>query len=475
MEPKNLRFGGGAAGTILHPSVAVAMLVVIVLILILPRNKAITPFLLAFFTIPAEQVLVLGGVHFTMLQILILTVLARMVAFRGASSEGRFAGGFNALDRVVMPWALVSLTIFFLQFMDAQAWIKGLGDLVVSLGGYLAARFLIPDREALRRTIKVLAMICVIQGAFMFSEQFTHQNVLSFLGKWPPEIRNGHVRACGTMGPLFGGVFAGVLIPLFLWLWTDKKSRMAACAGLVGATTMVWASHASTSWMAYGGSLVGLIFWPLRKQMRIVRWGLVVTLVGLHLVMHGPVWSLIEKVDVTGGSSSYHRYMLVDNCIRHFGDWWLLGYKYYGSWGFDMWDLCNQFVVAALTGGLVTLVLYIMIFKRGFGAIGMARKRADRDRRQEWLLWCLGADLFANVVASFGINYMAELTMSLSTLLACISVATLQAKQATVRRAEPLGQEQRAPALAAAGTYLPINESREEARHNFLAAWEEKQ
>jgi len=438
MEPKNLRFGGGAGDTILHLPIAVGMLIAIVLILILPRRKAITPFLLAFFTIPVYEQLVLGGVHLTMLQILILTVLGRMAAFRGTSSEKRFTGGFNALDKVVVLWSLLELTMFCLQFMETQALIRGLAGLIESLGGYLAARFLIPDREALRRTIRAMAIICVIQGASMVSEQFTHQNVFSFLGKWPPPIRDGHVRSEGIMGSLYGGVFAGVLIPLFLWLWTERKSRMAACAGLVGATAMVWASHASTSWMAYGASIVGLGFWPLRRQMRLVRWGLVAMLVGLHLVMHGPVWSLIEKVDLTGGSSSYHRYMLVDNCIRHFGDWWLIGYKYYGSWGFDMWDLCNQFVVAALTGGLVTLVLYIMIFTRSFGAIGTARKKVSGNRRQEWLLWCLGADLFANIVAHFGINYMVELMMSFFPLLACISVATFEAKWHVLARVEIL-------------------------------------
>ena len=309
----------------------------------------------------------------------------------------------------MVSWTLVALTIFALQFMEMQAVIKGLGDLVVSLGGYLAVRFLIPDREAVRRTVKVLAMICVIQGVCMVSEQFTHQNVFSSFGANQPTMREGHVRSEGAMGTLYGWAFAGVLIPLFLWLWTEKKSRMAAFAGLAGATAMVFASHASTSWMAYGASLVGLGFWPLRKQMRLVRWGLVAMLVGLHLVMHGPVWSLIEKIDLTGGSSSYHRYMLVDNCIRHFSDWWLLGYKNYGDWGFDMWDLCNQFVVTALTGGLLTLVLYIAIFKRSFRAIGTARKQVSGDRRQEWLLWCLGSALFANVVAHFGINYMVHL------------------------------------------------------------------
>src|SRR5438309_3994176 len=151
MQPENFRFGGGATATVLHPLVAVWMLVAIVLILTLRREKAIVPFLLAFFTIPAAQVLVLGGVHFTMRQILILAVLARMAAFRESSSEGRFAGGLNALDRVVVLWSLSGLVIFYLQFMETQVLIKGLGDLIESLGGYLAVRFLIPDREAVRR------------------------------------------------------------------------------------------------------------------------------------------------------------------------------------------------------------------------------------------------------------------------------------------------------------------------------------
>jgi len=164
-------------------------------------------------------------------------------------------------------------------------------------------------------------------------------------------------------------------------------------------------------------------------------------LIGLHLVMHGPVWSLIEKVDLTGGSSSYHRYELVDNCIRHFSDWWLLGYRYYGSWGFDMWDLCNQFVVCALTGGLISLVLFIMIYSRSFGTIGERAKKLSANREQSWLLWCFGASFFANVVASFGINYMIELQVMLFVLLACTSIGAYKTEKAVVRAVDrPIDQ-----------------------------------
>jgi hypothetical protein len=438
MEPEHIRFGGGATETILHPLVAVWMLIAVVLMLTLPRRKAIVPFLLAFFTIPITQVVLVGGLHFTVLRILILTVLARMAAFPGSSSEGRFAGGFNAVDRAVVLWAVSALVVISLQWMNAQAFIRAAGDFIDTLGGYLAVRYLIPDRETVRRTIKALAVICVIQGACMVSEQFTQQNVFGFLGAIPPDIRGGHIRSQGEMGSLYGGPFAAVSVPLFLWLWTAGKSRMAACAGLAGATAMVFASHASTSVLAYGASLVGLCFWPLRKWMRLVRWGIVAALVGLHLAMHGPVWSLIEHIDLTGGSSSYHRYMLIDNLIRHFGEWWLIGTRNNGSWGWESWDTCNQFVAVAVTGGLLTLVLYIMVLKRSFTAVGNTRKQVGEDRGQEWFLWCLGAALFATVVAQLGINYMVQLLMAFFLLLACISVATFEAMRPTVAEVETL-------------------------------------
>jgi hypothetical protein len=470
MEPEHLRFGGGAAETLLTPLVAVWMLIAIVLILAFPRKTAIAPFLLAVFTIPVGQVVVLGGLHFTVLRILILAALARVATSRGSSSGGKLPGGFNTIDRMVLLWTVSAVVIYSLQWMDMQALIHNFGDFLDALGGYLVVRFLIPDREAIVRTIKVLAAICVIQGACMINEQITHVNVFGYLGGplWVT-IRDGVVRSGGVIGALGAGVFAGVLIPLFLWLWAERKSRMLAFAGVVGATAMAITSHSSTSWMALGGSLLGLGFWPLRKRMRLIRWGLVITLVTLHLVMKAPVWALIARIDLTGSSSGDHRYHLVDNCIRHFSDWWLLGYSNYKEWGWGMWDTCNQFVDVALKGGLVTLACYIAIFKWSFGAIGKARKQVNGDRAEEWLLWCLGADLFANVVASFGINYMAQMQMSLFPLLACICVATFEARQPTFLKSEP-AKVQFAPALAAAGTDQPLQESREEARHSFFEA-----
>ena len=322
MPPEHLRFGGGAADSVISPIVAVWLLVAIVLVVVLPRRKAIMPFLIAFFTIPVGEVIVVGGVHLTALRILILAVLARRLTF---SRRDKYAGGVNGIDWAVIIWSISAFLAFYLQFPGTPALIQGLGVLLDTLGGYLAVRSLIPDGDAMQRTIKTLAIVCAILGACMINEQINHINVFGLLGGIDkiPVFRDGRLRAGATLGCIPAGAFSGVLIPLFVWLWKEKKSRVAAIAGLAGATAMVLTSSSSTSWMALMGSLLGLAAWRLRKNMRSIRWGFVMVLVGLQLVMKAPVWALIARVDLTGSSSGYQRYQLVDMTIRHFGDWWL--------------------------------------------------------------------------------------------------------------------------------------------------------
>lgn len=456
MEPQNIRFGGGATETILSPVVAVAMVITILVIMVSPRNKVIYAFLLACFNIPVGQVVVLGGVHFTVLRLLIIAALIRRATLP-QSSTSKFPGGYNGIDRMVVLWTVSGTIVSIIQWGEMQAFIHALGDFLDALGGYMVVRSFIPDLDAIRRTLKALALVCLIQGAFMINEQISHVNVFGYLGGeaiWVT-IRDGKIRSQGVMGCILAGAFAGFLIPLFIWLWKQPKSRLAAGLGIAGAIAMVFTSNASTSILALAAGLLGLAFWPLRKQMTHIRRGFACLLVALHLVMKAPVWALIARVDLTGSSSGYHRYMLVDNCIRHFSDWWLIGYRYYADWGWDMWDTCNQFVDVALKGGLVTLVAYIAIISRSFGTIGKSRKMVEGDRKREWLLWCLGSTLFSTVVASFGINFMAQGLLGIFPLVAFTCVLALDAREWAKRPIEGTeeifqGQLVVAPALSGA-------------------------
>jgi len=188
-------------------------------------------------------------------------------------------------------------------------------------------------------------------------------------------------------------------------------------------------------------------------------------LVGLHILMKAPVWALIQRIDLTGASSGSQRYMLVDMTIRNFSEWWLVGTKEYVNWGWESWDLCNQFVSVALTGGLLTLIFYVAIFQRCFSSIGTARKLAIGNRNQELLLWCLGSSLFGTVAAHFGINYMAQLIMAFFALVVCIDVASFEARQSTAQEVVVPAREQFSSGAGAVGSYLPLRKAKREAEH----------
>jgi len=421
-------FGGGYTDTNMHPAVALALIVAIALLLRLPRKYAVVPFLLAVFLLPVGQQLYLGGVHLYVPRLIIFFGIARLVWTKLRSNTQIFTGGFNDLDKIFTCWALFRSTAVIIFFWgNASALTNQAAFLWDVLGGYFLLRFLIRDTRDIVRAAKTFAVIAGVLGLAMMNESLRDQNVFGYLGSLPivPAIREGKIRAQGPFEhAILAGSFGATLLPFFLWLWYGKKSRILAVAGILGCTSMVVSSSSSTPLLAYLAVIVGLCFWPLREHMRAVRWLLVISLIACHLMMKAPVWFLIDHVDLVAGNSGYHRAMLIDTFIRHFREWWLIGTNQASTWGFEMDDLCNQWVAEGETGGLATLICFVLLISRAFGKIGRARSRASLPRKQEWLLWFLGAALFSHCVAYFGISYFDQTQFSWFALLSAISVAT---------------------------------------------------
>jgi hypothetical protein len=85
-----------------------------------------------------------------------------------------------------------------------------------------------------------------------------------------------------------------------------------------------------------------------------------------------------------------------------------------------MWDVQNQYVNIGEAGGIVAFVCFILVITRSFGMLGDARKAVDGQKDKEWMLWCLGSAMFANVVGFFGVNYFDNSRMWWFILLAMI-------------------------------------------------------
>jgi hypothetical protein len=428
MPPENLRFGGGSSETILHPIVLVGMLIAIALIFLLPRKYVIWPFLCTAFLIPLGQALLIGGLHFFVIRIIILTVALRMLGSKLTSPEGIFGNRLGIPDSIFLLWAFCRALAGVLVFsFHSGAMIYQGAFLLDAIGGFFVLRYLIRDDDDIYRTIRVFATISIIIAGGMVFEKVHQVNLFGLLGgvRSVPEVRGGSVRSQGPFQhEILAGTFAATLLPLFFLLWKSGKSRALAAAGAISATIMVVTSHSSTPVMTYGAGVLALCAFPLRRHMRLIRWGFVLVLVALQLVMKAPVWFLIARVDVVGGSSGYHRAMLVNDFIIHFRDWWLIGTTENARWGNTMWDLCNQFVYEGQLGGLASFLCFVAMIYICFSRIGTARKVAEGDRNKEFFFWALGVTLFSHIIAFFGISYFDQTRIAWFALLAVIVTAT---------------------------------------------------
>jgi hypothetical protein len=429
MQPEHFAFGGGAATSTANPIVILIVLLIGVLILTLRRPRVIMPVMLTFLLIPFGQVIVVAGLHFQMLRLVTVIVLIRMIWSGVITGRDKPALPIShPLDRLVIYCAVAGAVAFLLRFPLWDAFINQLGNLLTSLGVYFALRFLIRDQEDVIRCMKSLALVAALGCMLMMFEDLTGRNLVGYIGGVPvfAALREGRVRAQAFFeNPILAGSFGATLFPLTVCLWLhSKKTRKYAVLCALGATGMTLASASSTPALAYLAGLLAFAFWPMRKAMRIVRWGIVVMLICLHLVMKGPVWSLIAHIDIIGGNSADHRYQLVNQCILHFREWWLIGTSDNGNWGWDMWDTANQYVGTAESGGIVTLLFFIAIIARGFQSIGKARRAVSTDRTKQLFFWSIGAALFAHCAAFFGIGYYDQTIVSWDALLIMIIVST---------------------------------------------------
>jgi hypothetical protein len=427
VTPEHLRFGGGSTETLLHPVVLVMMIIAILAMLALPRKHLVVPLLLFTFLIPGGQGVFIAGLHIYVLRIVLLCAWMRVAYVKLSSETNVVSGGFNSIDKVFALWAICHSIAFVLLYREMGAVVNQASFLYDVFAAYFLLRFLVQDEEDIRRVIKVFAVIAAIVAISMINEKFRDQNWFGYLGGVPivPGLREGAIRAQGPFAiSILAGAFGATLLPLFFWLWKDGKSRLLALAGMAAATIITVTSASSTPLLAYVAGIFAICLWPVRRNMRVIRWGLVIALVTLHLIMKGPVWFLINHIDLVAGNSGYHRALLIDQFFKHFSDWWLVGTASSPDWGPDMWDTANAYVQEGIVGGLLAFIFFISVISRSFAALGKARKAVEGDPRSEWSIWLLSAALFAHVVAYFGISYFDHTEIAWFALLAIISAAT---------------------------------------------------
>lgn len=452
--------GGGAAETVMSPVAAILLLIAVAIILFGPRKYVVAPLLLAVFLVPAGNVVVLGGFHMGAARLLAPTGWLRLAISPPPATRSRFSIEYNNIDRAFLGFNIVTAIAVWFQWMSTSAITNQLGVLEGTLGMYLLLRQLIRDEEDIAISIKLLVVVAVVSLLGMIIEHLTLHNMFGTLiggVQSFPLIREGKIRAEGPFQhAILAGVYGATTLPLSLWLLKMRRSFGFAVLGIASATAMTVLSASSTPVMAYGGTILVVCLWPMRRSMQLLRRVLSLTLIALHLIMKAPVWFLIARVDVIGGSASFDRANLIDTCVRHFSEWWLCGTHDTGNWGWSMWDLSNQFVSVAETGGLLALICFVAVLSRSFGRLGVTRKAVAGLPEKEWGIWLLGAAVYSHMLAYFGVSYFDQTQVTWLVLLSIIVAAT---GQKALEKTAPTVVAESALFLASAGLSADSAES----------------
>jgi hypothetical protein len=383
----------------------VALLLLASLVLFFgPRKYVLPTMLVATAFLALQNRIYILNFNFFTARILLLVAWVRVL------SRGEHRGlEIRPMDKALMMfsfWSIISETLLrgFPGTIYAVA-----NHLYDALGTYFLARIYLSDVEVFRQLIKTFCVICCILSVFMMVESLTSHNLLACLGAASAVVqeRAGRLRCQATFQhPVLAGTYGATLLPLFAACWWQPRLKTLAVPGCIAAIIMILTAGSGGPLMTLAAVLVGLFVWPLRHQMRLIRWGIVLMLVALQMVMNAPVWALIARLQVVPGASSYHRYVVIDAFVTHVSDWWFDGVLETGSWGWLTDDVANYFCVVCKHAGLLGLILLIRVLVVGFRETGIRRQEAEEiDRPTEILVWAFGISLFAHVVSFWGTSY----------------------------------------------------------------------
>ncbi len=391
------------------------------LLLALPRRLAVIPLLAgACYSGPLAFIDV-GPASLTVFRVLVFVGLLR-VAARGE----RIHGGLNRIDGLIIVWAVVLLLTGMRHAEGALTYRAGM--VVNDLGGYFLLRVFIRDIEDVHQVARVLGVLLLPVALAMLFEKTTGRNLFAALGGFAdPNVRDGLIRARGPfVHPILAGTVGATSLALVVTQW--NRNRKHAMVGIVACLGIVLACTSSGPLMVVVFLLVGLAFWGIREHMRAVRWLALMAIIALDIVMKDPVYFLMARIDLTGSSKGYHRAQLIRSSIEHLEEWWLAGTDYTRHWmatgihaNAQHTDITNHLLANGVLGGLPLMTVFIMILAAGFGAVGKALHVSKTTPvEQQWLIWSLGAVLFAHVANFFSISLFDQSVVFFYLVLACI-------------------------------------------------------
>lgn len=397
----------------MNPIGAVILLVALSMIGFGTRRVALIGVMTGTLFLTLGQSIDIAGFNVFALRFVELTAMARVIA-RGELSATKL----NALDKSVLFLYLFTTVVFLIRSSVDFAY--QIGVAVDALLLYLSLRALLRSLEEMQQLLMDLVWLLAPYTLLVVIESFTNQNPFSFMGgvNFGDWMREGRVRCYGSFRhPSLLGTLGATFVPLYIGLWLSGRGRGKAALGFIFSILLVWASNSGGPLNCLFFGVLAWGFWPLRNRMRLVRWGIIVMVVALALVMKAPIWYLPARVSAVTGGTGWHRSYLMDMAAQHFNQWGLAGMNIRdtGAWFPYVLnttggaDITNQFLSFGITAGIGAMILLIIVLRNAYRVIGSAMHTAQTKGpfpyRRDYAVWALGAMLTAHIGNWLGISY----------------------------------------------------------------------
>lgn len=410
-------------------------------VLLVQRRWAPVPILLVTCYVPLSLGVMLGPFNFFSIRLLILAALLRILLRREYREVVR-----SPLDGVMVAWSVWALAVSAFR-INPMATLTYNGGLVFNTAGiYFVLRVFCRNLEDAIFLCRVVAWMLVPVALAMVYEQLAAANLFSILGgvSITPEVREGRIRAQGPFGhAILAGTVGAVMLPLCLALWS--KYRGTSLMGALASVTIVFTSASSGPLMSAIIATLGLMLWRIRTVTRALRWAAVVVYLLLAAVMSSPPYYLMARIDLSGGSTGWHRSRLIESAFEHIDEWWFAGTDYTRHWmptgvpwNPNHTDLTNHYLVMGVQGGLPLLLLFVLLLAKGFSIVGQsvqATKKASSE--QDFFCWALGASLFAHAATCISVTYFDQSIVFLYVTLAAIAGIGASTSVSSVRTGRP--------------------------------------
>jgi hypothetical protein len=310
---------------------------------------------------------------------------------------------------MVIP--LISWPFAFMQTFENTG-----GHLTDTFLAYVVARYCLTDRKAIATAAKLIGLALAplaLLGAIESYTGWAPYHHLLVYRPWLPviepqlSVRTGYYRAMGPFNHpiLFGAAFT-MFLPLVYWLRHESGDwRGLSYLLVVPIAVGTLSSMSSGPWMMLVMTIAFLVLEHCKHWVKPLLIFAAFSCIAVGIISNRPFYHVLASYANHAGGSGWHRAKLIDLAIKHFDEWWLIGYGgldpgWGPSLGMDRTDITNHYLIAAVQYGLLGVIALCGILAVGISTLVRLHNSTECPSLKS-LYWALGIGL---VTLAIGFN-----------------------------------------------------------------------